>query len=315
MINDYHMLSGLQKVAILFSVVGESLAMSLVKGLSKTEIRKIRSTSRSMGTVSFVVKKRVMEEFYFGFLSEQLDDDTSDEGPIQPFEFLTNLNDEQLIALLDKEETPVIAMILAQLEPDKKMLILNKLEPTLKGEVLIELGSLGDIPLEGIIEVGARLKEKSTYLPRTAEFSRGGAKEIADMLGDMSSKEQERYMQTLQNEDPDLYAAVKMFFLTFDDIIEKFPSDVQRTLFVGFDLGKLAYAVKGLDQEVIDGIIETQPAKRQAMFEPIEGPVTKREVDEARKEIVAAAKELEKSGELNIDDILSGGEMVESVLI
>ena len=311
MINDYHMLSGLQKVAILFSVVGESLAMSLVKGLSKTEIRKIRSTSRSMGTVSFVVKKRVMEEFYFGFLSEQLDDDTSDEGPIQPFEFLTNLNDEQLIALLDKEETPVIAMILAQLEPDKKMLILNKLEPTLKGEVLIELGSLGDIPLEGIIEVGARLKEKSTYLPRTAEFSRGGAKEIADMLGDMSSKEQERYMQTLQNEDPDLYAAVKMFFLTFDDIIEKFPSDVQRTLFVAFDLGKLAYAVKGLDQEVIDGIIETQPAKRQAMFEPIEGPVTKREVDEARKEIIAAAKELEKSGELNIEDILSGGEMVE----
>jgi flagellar motor switch protein FliG len=311
MINDYHMLSGLQKVAILFSVVGESLAMSLVKGLSKTEIRKIRSTSRSMGTVSFSVKKRVMEEFYFGFLSEQIDDDKSDDGPIQPFEFLTDLNNEQLIALLDKEETPVIAMILAQLEPDKKMVILNKLEPTLKGEVLIELGSLGDIPLEGIIEVGARLKEKSTYLPRTAEFSRGGAKEIADMLGDMSSKEQERYMQTLQNEDPDLYAAVKMFFLTFDDIIEKFPSDVQRTLFVAFDLGKLAYAVKGLDQEVVDGIIETQPAKRQAMFEPIEGPVTKREVDEARKEIVAAAKELEKSGELNIEDILSGGEMVE----
>ena len=311
MINDYHMLSGLQKVAILFSVVGESLAMSLVKGLSKTEIRKIRSTSRSMGTVSFSVKKRVMEEFYFGFLSEQIDDDKSDDGPIQPFEFLTDLNNEQLIALLDKEETPVIAMILAQLEPDKKMVILNKLEPTVKGEVLIELGSLGDIPLEGIIEVGARLKEKSTYLPRTAEFSRGGAKEIADMLGDMSSKEQERYMQTLQNEDPDLYAAVKMFFLTFDDIIEKFPPDVQRTLFVAFDLGKLAYAVKGLDQEVVDGIIETQPAKRQAMFEPIEGPVTKREVDEARKEIVAAAKELEKSGELNIEDILSGGEMVE----
>ena len=312
MINDYHMLSGLQKVAILFSVVGESLAMSLIKGLSKTEVRKIRSTLRSMGTVSFAVKKRVMEEFYFGFLSEQIDDGKGEDGgPIQPFEFLSDLNDEQLIALLDKEEPPVIAMILAQLEPEKKMLILNKLEPALKGQVLIELGSLDDIPLEGIIEVGARLKEKSTYLPRTAEFSRGGAKEIADMLGDMSSKEQERYMQTLQNEDPDLYAAVKMFFLTFDDIIEKFPSDVQRTLFVAFDLGKLAYAVKGLDQEVVDGIIETQPAKRQAMFEPIEGPVTKREVDEDRKEIVAAAKELEKSGELNIEDILSGGEMVE----
>ena len=71
MINDYNTLSGLQKVAILFSVMGESLAMTLVKGLSRTEIRKIRSSLREMGQVSFLVKKRVMEEFYFGFLSEQ----------------------------------------------------------------------------------------------------------------------------------------------------------------------------------------------------------------------------------------------------
>ena len=67
MINDYHMLSGIQKVAILFSVVGESLAMSLIKGLSKTEVRKIRSTLRSMGTVSFNVKKRVMRSFILVF--------------------------------------------------------------------------------------------------------------------------------------------------------------------------------------------------------------------------------------------------------
>ena len=39
-------------------------------------------------------------------------------------DFLEDLNDEQLIALLDKEDPPVIAMILAQLESKKKMLIL-----------------------------------------------------------------------------------------------------------------------------------------------------------------------------------------------
>ena len=32
MINDYNMLSGIQKVAVLFSVVGEGLAMSLIGG-------------------------------------------------------------------------------------------------------------------------------------------------------------------------------------------------------------------------------------------------------------------------------------------
>ena len=69
MITDYNRLSGLHKVAILFSVLGESLAMSLIKGLSRTEVRKIRATIREMDSVSFTLKRRIMEEFYFGFLS------------------------------------------------------------------------------------------------------------------------------------------------------------------------------------------------------------------------------------------------------
>ena len=52
MITDYNRLSGLHKVAILFSVLGESLAMSLIKGLSRTEVRKIRATIREMDSVS-----------------------------------------------------------------------------------------------------------------------------------------------------------------------------------------------------------------------------------------------------------------------
>ena len=52
------------------------------------------------------------------------------------------------------------------------------------------------------------------------------------MLGGMDSDEQERYMQTLQNENPELQAEVKKYFLTFEDIIEKFPDATKRELFV-----------------------------------------------------------------------------------
>ena len=312
MINDYNSLSGLQKVAVLFSVVGEGLALSLVKGLSKTEVRKIRSTLQTMGPISFNVKKRVMEEFYFGFLSEDVGQNGADGNAIHPFEFLKDLTDEQLFALVNKEDPPVIAMTLAQLEPEKRMEVVNKFDATLKGQVLIELGSLDDVPLEGVIEVGARLKEKSTYLPRTTEFSRGGAKDIADMLGNMSADEQERYMQTLQNENPELQAEVKKYFLTFEDILEKFPENVKRELFVAPDPNDLAIAVKGLDQEVIDGIIDMLPQKKQAMYEPHEGPIAKKEVDDKRKEIfLDKAKEMDKEGTISIIDILGGGEMIE----
>ena len=312
MVNDYNSLSGLQKVAVLFSVVGEGLALSLIKGLSKTEIRKIRSTLQTMGAISFSVKKRVMEEFYFGFLSEDVGQNGTDGNAIHPFDFLKDLTDEQLFALVNKEEPPVIAMTLAQLEPEKRMEVVNKFDATLKGQVLVELGSLDNIPLEGVIEVGARLKEKSTYLPRTTEFSRGGAKDIADMLGSMSADEQERYMQTLQNENPELQTEVKKYFLTFEDILEKFPENVKRELFVAPDPNDLAIAVKGLDQEVIDGIIDMLPQKKQAMYEPHEGPIAKKEVDNKRKEIfLDKAKEMDKEGTISIIDILGGGEMIE----
>jgi len=313
MITDYNRLSGLHKVAILFTVLGESLAMSLIKGLSRTEIRKIRATISEMDNVSFTLKRRIMEEFYFGFLSEQFQEDGNeeDEGPIKPFEFLTEMTDEQLIALLANQDVPVVAIALAQLDAEKRMTILERMEPEEKGKTLIELGSLQDIPLEAIIEVAGKLKEKGSYLPKPVEFSRGGAKEIADLIGEMDAEEGERYMQTLQNENPELYKDVKILVLTFEDIIEKFPDGILRDLMNSVELDALAMAVKGIDQETIDRIIGNLPQKKQAMFEPVEGPQPKREVDDARKAIVTAAKQMEKDGVFNLADMMGGGEMVE----
>ena len=313
MITDYNRLSGLHKVAILFTVLGESLAMSLIKGLSRTEIRKIRATISEMDSVSFTLKRRIMEEFYFGFLSEQFQEDGNeeDEGPIKPFEFLTEMTDEQLIALLANQDVPVVAIALAQLDAEKRMKILERMEPEEKGKTLIELGSLQDIPLEAIIEVAGKLKEKGSYLPKPVEFSRGGAKEIADLIGEMAAEEGDRYMQTLQNENPELYKDVKILVLTFEDIIEKFPDGILRDLMNSVELDALAMAVKGIDQETIDRIIGNLPQKKQAMFAPVEGPQPKREVDDARKAIVTAAKQMEKDGVFNLADMMGGGEMVE----
>ena len=53
------------------------------------------------------------------------------------------------------------------------------------------------------------------------------------------------------------------------------------------------------------------PEKKQAMFEPVEGPKPKREVDDARKIIVSQAKEMEKEGAFNLADMMGGGEMIE----
>ena len=77
------------------------------------------------------------------------------------------------------------------------------------------------------------------------------------------------------------------------------------------DLEVMAKALKGFEEEIVNKIVEYLPAKKQAMYTPIDGPISKREVDTARAKLLDLLKEKFSSGEWNIEDVLGGGEMIE----
>jgi flagellar motor switch protein FliG len=310
MISDYNRLSGLQKVAILFSILGESLALNLVKELDKTELRKIRAAMRGVNSVAFTVKKQVMEEFYFSFVSEKFQDEEESDEPKKPFAFLEELTDEQLVALLITETPRVIAITLAQLSSDKRMLVLNRISEEEKGQVLLSIGNLDDVPLEAVVQIANKLQKKSKQLPKTVAFSRGGGKDLADLLGEMSAEDEQMFMTNLEQENPELAESVKKYRITFESILEIFPDNLLRDLMNAVDLDAIAMALKGMDKSVNDKVISVLPKKKQAMFTPVEGAAAKREVDDARKALVSAAKQMERDGAFKLEDLL-GGETVE----
>ena len=77
------------------------------------------------------------------------------------------------------------------------------------------------------------------------------------------------------------------------------------------ELDSIAMAMKGMPEEIVERVIGNLPQKKQAMYEPVEGAVSKREVENARKEIVASAKQMEKDGVFNLSDLVGSGDMVE----
>jgi flagellar motor switch protein FliG len=262
-----------------------------------------------MGPVSFSVKKQVVEEFYLAFVSKKFQAEGGGDTK-RPFDFLNNLADEQLIALLEVEEPKIIAMSLAQVPPERRMAVMNRLSPEVKGRVLVEMGNLSDVPLEAVVNIATELEHKSHFLPRAVDFSRGGGKHIADILGEMSPEEERRYLEAISRESPDLAKEIKKYYLTFEDLFN-FPASLLRDIMNAVDLDTIALAMKGKPQEKVDAIIETLPQKKQAMYEPVEGAVAKRDVDSARKTIVDVARQMEKEGRFSLQDILGGGEMVE----
>ncbi len=310
MISDYNRLSGLQKVAILFSVLGESLALNLVKDLDKTEVRKIRAAMRGVEQVAFTVKKQVMEEFYFAFVSEKFQENDESDEPKKPFAFLADLTDEQVIAMLTTETPRVIAISIAQLPGEKRMKVLSRIDEEKKGQVLLSIGNLNDVPLEAVVQIANRLQKKAKQLPKTVAFSRGGGKDLADILGSMDPEEEEMFMTNLEQENPEMAEEVKRYRITFETIFEIFPDNLLRDLMNAVDLDAVAMALKGMDQAVSDKVVGVLPKKKQAMYEPVEGAVPKREVENARKSIVQSAKQMESDGAFKLEDLL-GGETVE----
>ena len=304
---DYDNLSGLDKAAIIFQVYGESLALSFFTDLPESSIIQIRIRSKELKVIPVELKKTVLEEFYFKMMTDKYQ--SNKPSSVKLFEFLDNLNEEQLYYLLKTERETVMALAIDQVNPSRRNSFLNQLAPDVKNNVIRELGSLKSIPLEMVVNIAKELEKKASFLPSPKEFSRGGGEKIADILNQMNEDESNSYLNQLMNDDPETYAEVKKYLLTFDDLLSM-SEDIAADFWSNpdIDLDSLAKALKGIEQDTTSAILEMLPKKKQAMFTPIDKPMKKKDVMSARKDIIGIATAMTNDGELRIEDILSGAD-------
>jgi len=129
-------LNGYDKAAIIFDILGDSLSINMFKDIPEAEFYKLRDHAKSLkNTVSTSVKKEVLEDYYFKMLSnEKYKDQPSSENM---FEFLVKLDDEQLFALLSPEQPRVIALALEQVDNEKRMTFLSKVDPEKQNKIVL----------------------------------------------------------------------------------------------------------------------------------------------------------------------------------
>ena len=299
-------LSGYDKAAIIYDILGDSVAVNMFIDIPEAELYELRKHANKIRRdISIRVKKEVLDDYYFKMLSVE----KYQQIPLNRnmFDFLNNLDDEQLYALLSNEKPRVIALALEQVENKRRMPFLLKLDQDLQTQIVLQTGNLNDIPLETVIHVAKDLKKKATFLPGPVEFSRGGGKSVSDILSKMSEDEAEQYLNKMKLDNPILFTDVKKYFLLFDDIInmpEKMALD-----FWGdpdIDLAMMAKAIKEFDTETVKKLQGYLPGKKQAMFTPIgeEESLPKREIDEAKGKIKDLLQTKIDAGEMNIEDIL-----------
>ena len=296
-------LPGLDKAAILFQVLGESLSLSMFQGISESNLLRIRVRSKELLSVPFEVKKAIVEEFYFKMMTQKYRQVDKSKKLIS---FLEDLNDEQVYYLISTESARVIALSLDQLSEERKFKILNRFDNTAKHNIIIEFADLNDIPLEAVVNIAHELKKKIAFIPGPKEFTRGGAKSIASILNQMSMDDSAQYLSQIEADDPELFAKVKKYFLSFDDLLDM-PDHVMRNFWRNpeLDIDLLAKALKGTEDAVVENILSFLPKRKQGMFSPVTEPLSKKDSEDAKLAMLQVAKTMGKSGELKIEDILS----------
>lgn len=300
-------LTGYDKVAIIFDILGDSLSINMFKDIPEAEFYKIRDHAKTLkNTVPTVVKKEVLEDYYFKMLSnEKYKDQASSE---KMFEFLEALDDEQLFVLLSPEKPRVIALALEQIDNEKRMTFLAKIDVEKQNKIVLQTGDLKDIPLEAIIHTAKELKKKSTFLPGPVEFSRGGGKSVSEMLGKMPEDDAKKYLEQMKLDNPDLLNEVKKYFLLFEDVVTM-PDGIAATFWGDpeIDLEIMSTALADSETETVEKLQAYLPGKKQAMFTPKkeEDNVSKRDIDEAKAKIKDQLQKKIESGDLNIEDVLA----------
>lgn len=308
--NNINNLSGLDKAGLLFQMLGESLALTLFNDMSESDLLKIRIRSKELKNIQVSVKKEVLEEFYFKLLSNQNKNPEHDSSEAL-FEFLNKLNNEQFFYLLANESSRVIALAVDQVSDKKKQDFFSRLDdPLQKNEVIMEIGNLDNIPLEAVVTIANDLKQKVAFLPAPKEFSRGGGESMAKILSQMDADEAQQYLDQIQVDDIELYTSIKQYYLTFEDLLNM-PEHLMKDFWMNPDVDpdSLAKALRSYDEEVTNTIVAYLPKRKQAMFTPVDKPISKKEIRASRAQLVSLARTMVSEGQFTMDDIFGQEEL------
>lgn len=334
-LKDYPNLKGEVKVAILFKVLGEDLALTMFKGkISEDKLLKVKNRSRRIEYVAPALQRLIVEQYYNSLLAfETPQISAGEEEPELPkkpefvynkiFAFLGDLTSEQIYYLIAEEKPSIKAIILEQLEAKDKMALMRKFPQKERQQIMVEVAEISKIPLDAVINVANEIEKNTKNLAEPTEYNRGGRKAVGDMLRSLTEAEAVEFLNEIKTTNPGLYNQVKRAIFTFEDLLNV-PDETREKIWteiLGYgpiadnlltQKNTLSLAFKGIDAEIYEkNVISMMTNKQQAMYDKLEDtPINKNEVETARQDLRKFAYELVEQNKFTIDDIFEA-EMID----
>ncbi|MFQ5823743.1 MAG: FliG C-terminal domain-containing protein [bacterium] len=252
--------SGINDVAIVLTVVSKSLIDLLATYLDAETAGNIQQKMEVLQDTdlkenSARLLKQFDEDIRRLVLEAGKDGDEDD-----ALAFLHQMSDDQLQHLLKPLKVGVMAIVLAQLRPNRAAKLLSKMDTKEKKAVLASMGNIERIPSDVYQHIARQLSARASELEKMRYVRANGVDALVKVLDYLDEETQDETLSYLQTQDVNLAQKVSKRFVTFNQLFEMSNEKI-RELALEVDREVLAKSLVSVSDEEVEKIIQALPDK------------------------------------------------------
>jgi flagellar motor switch protein FliG len=220
---------------------------------------------------------------------------------LQRLRSLNNAKPASIHRMLADETPQMVAVLLSQLTPQKASQVLKEWPAETRSDLAFRVARMERLAPGAIEAIGEVLGRQAYRVDDEGSADRG-LNFVVHLLEDMDRGSSKRLLGELRDRDQELADQVEDRLFTFENVVQLSDTDLQ-TLLRGLEHATIARALKGVDESIRDRIFANVSERaRDILEQEIEflGPVLVRDVENAQKEFVNLALDLEQAGEITL---------------
>lgn len=320
--------TGREKGALLLASLGPELSAEVLKHLPSHIVEKLISEMLTLRRFESPIVARVLQEGMektgvSGFtaiggmdaardiLSRVLGPTAAEDvlkrlsvqGTNAPFQFLRDIDRNQLADFLADEHPQTIALVLSRCAPDLTANLLQRLEPGLRAEVAFRIATMEHTPPELVRDVESLLKQRLSGAVQRGPGGAGGIDFLVQVLMRADRQTERTLLEHLDATVPEIADQIRSKLFVFEDIAKLDDRSIQRII-REVDLKELARALRGTREDIRKAIYRNMSSRAAEMLgDEIEtlGPMRADQVSRAQRSIVNIVRRLEEQEEIVIN--------------
>lgn len=318
-------LGGQTRAAILLLSLGERLAAEVLKHMSPKEVHKL---GLAMAALNKVSQQQVMstldelfdqvssrtplgvgtENYLRNVLSGALGNDKGNAlvnrimagENSRGIEALKWMDAPAIARLIRNEHPQIMALVLAHLESELGAEVLNLLPEDLRPDLVTRIAMLDSVPPSALNELDAIFDQQVAQTPDIQTARIGGIKTAANILTLLDAPAEAAVLEKIKEADPQLGETLDESLFAFENLVTVSDRSIQ-ALLREITNDQLIVALKGCDQALREKFFSNMSRRAAELLrDDLEGtgPVRVSQVEEAQKQIVAAARRMAEAGEI-----------------